>query len=237
MNPIEIVFSNEYFVAVDKPAGTLTVPSHQGRADPRPVAGIQLQDHLNTPVFPIHRLDVEVSGLVLFAIQRDAHRHANQWFEQHRVTKTYRAWTLTQGFAHIPAHVSNPRRSLNLQSNLMMEWRGQMDRNKRRAFISPHGKPSLTRATYLGQEPDTGFLRWDVQPITGRSHQLRLDLSRHGFPILGDQLYGSDYCCEANSIALVAWRLDFSELADSERFGLPAKLERSPVCPMCRPVR
>lgn len=236
MNSVDIVFANEYFVVVNKPAGTLTVPSHQGRADPRPVIGILLQTQLNTPVFPIHRLDVEVSGLVLFAIQRDAHRDSNQWFEQHRVTKTYRAWTLSQGFAHIPAHVSNPRQSLTLHPNQTMEWRGQMARNKRRAFISPSGKPSQTRAMYLGQDATTGFLQWDLEPITGRPHQLRLDLSRHGFPVLGDELYGSDYRCEANSIALIAWRLNFNELATAARFGLPALIEHVPHCPVCRPA-
>ena len=81
------IFENDDFVVVHKAGGVLTVPSHQARADPRPILGIQLQEQLGMQIFPVHRLDYEVTGLVIFAKTRDAHQQANQWFEQQRVKK------------------------------------------------------------------------------------------------------------------------------------------------------
>ncbi|MBI3562802.1 MAG: RNA pseudouridine synthase [Gammaproteobacteria bacterium] len=224
MHP-DIVFANQDFVVANKPAGVLTVPSHQGRADPRPVLGIQLQDHLARQIFPVHRLDVDVSGLVLYALNAQAHRAANGWFEQQRVRKTYRAWTQTQGFDHLPAAAHNPRLAIALQAQQHFEWHGRIARNKRRAFPSPHGNPSLTHAVFLEQDYATGYLHWDLQPLTGRPHQLRVDLSRHGFPIIGDRLYGATRPWHEAGIALRAWRLDFQQIATAERFGLDASIE------------
>ena len=232
----ELLWHNTDFVIVRKPCGVLTVPSHQGRADPRPVLGIQLQDQLAIPIFPVHRLDVEVSGLVLFALTRAAHRRANAWFEHQQVQKTYRAWTQTQGFEHLPVSVTTPRVPIALHPQAQFEWQSRIARNKRRAFISPHGKPSRTRATFLGTAPPSGYLQWNMQPMTGRPHQLRVELSQHGFPIVGDQLYGSNYTCADHCIALVAWRLAFTNIPVDQRLGLPEVMEMDPECPACQPL-
>lgn len=232
----DLLFHNAEFVIARKSCGVLTVPSHQGRADPRPVLGIQLQEQLGTAIFPVHRLDVEVSGLVLFALTREAHRHANHWFEHQQVQKTYRAWTQSQGFEHLPAAVNTVRSPLSLQAQAQFEWHSHIARNKRRAFMSPQGKPSITRATYLGRDAPSGYLQWNMQPLTGRPHQLRVELSHHGFPVVGDQLYGSTFTCSNHCIALVAWRLDFTKIPANQRFGLPEVMELAPACPDCTVV-
>lgn len=229
----DLLWRSAEFVIAQKPSGILTVPSHQGRADPRRVLGIELQEQLGVPIFPVHRLDVEVSGLVLFALTREAHRSANHWFEHQRVHKTYRAWTQPQGFEHLPASVVTSRSPLSLQADAQFEWHSRIARNKRRAFVSPQGKPSITRATFLARDPHTGFLQWNLQPLTGRPHQLRVELSQHGFPIIGDTLYGSNYQCANTSIALVAWRLDFANIPMNQRFGLPETVVIEPRCPDC----
>jgi tRNA pseudouridine32 synthase/23S rRNA pseudouridine746 synthase len=158
----------------------------------------------------------------------DAHRTANAWFEQRRVHKTYRAWTQPQSYAHVPANVANPRRAIVLHEGERFEWHGRIQRGKRRAFESPRGQPSHTIAVFLGRHLHRHFLQWDLEPVTGRPHQLRLDLSRHGFPIVGDILYGSAVDFGADRIALMAYRLDFSGIAESERLGLPARIEIKP---------
>ncbi len=222
------IFENDYFVVAHKTGGVLTVPTHQGRDDPRPILGIQLQEQLGIQIFPVHRLDYEVTGLVMFAKTRDAHKQANQWFEQQQVKKNYRAWTQTQTFAHIPEHIANPRQSLTLAANQSFDWQGRIARGKRRAYQSPDGKNSHTRAHYLGPEPGHAFLVWDLEPLTGRPHQLRVDLSRHGFPIVGDTLYGSTHPCQADSIALIAYRMDLAAIPAAHRFGLPPSLNIEP---------
>ncbi len=219
-----VVFENEHFIVCDKPCGVLSVPERNADTA-RAVLGLEIQSARGIQIFPVHRLDYVVSGLVLYAKNRDAHRAANAWFEQHRVRKTYRAWTHPQSFAHIPEHVANPRRALDLVAGGTLEWRGRIKRGKRRAYEAPDGQPSVTRATYLGSAPQRDFLAWDLEPETGRPHQLRLDLSRHGYPIVGDQLYGSTFDFGPDRIALRSYRLSFTEIGADERSGLPDTLE------------
>lgn len=211
---ISAIFENEHFVAVDKPAGTLTVPGRTGASDERLCLSHELAK--TGPVLPIHRLDVEVSGLVLFAKNTRAHREANAWFEARHVHKSYEAWT--EGT--IPDG-SNPGQTFEWQSNIL--------RGKRRAYESPHGKPAITRATWLGSERfhDIPIQRWQLEPLTGRSHQLRFELSRHGFPILGDTLYGAHVEFIAHAIALRSIRLDFSGCAGAAKLGLPEVIQAS----------
>lgn len=224
----KLIFHNQHFLIALKPAGVLTVPDRDGVDSARPVLGLQLQDELGVRLFPVHRLDLPVAGLVLFALDPEAHKIANTWFETRRVHKTYRAWTHAQSFAHIPAHVGNSRHAITPVNDMHFEWRGRIDRNKRRAFENPRGKPSLTLAQYLGRHPAHGYLMWDVAPVTGRPHQLRLDLSRHGFPIIGDRLYGSSMDFGPERIALKAFRLDFSVIVETERLGLPELVQIDP---------
>ncbi len=200
------VFENESFVAVDKPAGWLTVPSRMGKSDPRPCLGPALEAELSARLWPVHRLDLEVSGLVLFARHAEAHRAASSWFENHRVHKRYEA--LTERRAPPPP----------LQSEVV--WQSKLLRGKKRSYESPHGKEATTKARCLGGEP----LRWELWPETGRPHQLRVHLSRAGFPILGDALYGAEQPF-TSGIALRAVQLDFSDCEGRGVFDLPDRLE------------
>lgn len=250
----DILFQNKNFLIVNKPAGYLTVPSRMGKQDPRPVLGFELQDELKKAdhklqLYPVHRLDYEVAGLVMFAKNESAHRLANDWFEHKKVRKHYYALTSTQSFSHWPDKVANPREIFTnlkaLNENSQFEWRNQIEKGKRRAFQSPRGKTTLTQAALIGfvknkDEMSTvksrhlsnllnttqsfDFLFWDLQPVTGRSHQLRFELSFRGFPILGDHLYGSSHIfSQEETIALESYLLDFSLISDKDRAGLPEK--------------
>jgi tRNA pseudouridine32 synthase/23S rRNA pseudouridine746 synthase len=222
---IQIVFENSHFVICDKPAGVLSTPSRMGAEDERNCLGIALQNQLGIQIFPVHRLDFEVSGLVMYAKNADAHRKSNAWFENKSVSKTYRALTTSQDFSHIPANVKNPRQKFQVDPGQKFEWKSRILRGKRRAFESPEGKPSLTLAEYLGVN-DQGYWQWDLQPVTGRSHQLRFDLSRHGFPIVGDTLYGSKIEWNGkDSIALRAFKIDFSKAPGAQELQLPAIIQ------------
>ncbi|MNK15843.1 Ribosomal large subunit pseudouridine synthase A [compost metagenome] len=217
---IKIVFENSHIVVVDKAPGVLSTPSRFKDEDGRFCLGTALQDHLGTQIYPVHRLDFEVSGLVMYAKNAEAHRIANSWFEKKEVSKTYRAWTTGQDFSHIPANVTNPRVSTELAPGQSFKWESLLLRGKRRAFESPQGKPSLTLATYLGRSE--AYHSWDLHPVTGRAHQLRFDLSRHGFPIVGDKLYGSlEKWGRGESIALRAYLIDLTKSPFVEKLGLP----------------
>lgn len=223
---IKVVFENEHFIICDKASGVLSTPSRFEDCDDRACLGTELQNNLQIQIFPVHRLDFEVSGLVMYAKNAQAHREANAWFEHKQVQKTYRALTTPQNYDHIPASISNPRLPLRPQSQATYEWKSHILRGKRRAYESPQGKPSLTLATYLGTHDD-GFLMWNLQPVTGRPHQLRFDLSRHGFPILGDKLYGSQVEWGSQAIALRSFRIDFSSAPRALSLSLPSIVETS----------
>lgn len=220
---IHIIFENQNFVVCDKPHGVLSTPSRFEDQDSRACLGTALQEALGIQIYPIHRLDYEVSGLVMYAKTAEAHRQGNAWFEHKKVTKTYRALTTRQSYSHIPDNVKNPRTPLAPQVGQRFEWKARVLRGKRRSYESPQGKESLTLAVFQGYRQEN--LVWDLNPVTGRSHQLRFDLSRHGFAILGDKLYGSDVDYGVDKIALRSYRIDFAAANGASTLGLPPFLE------------
>ncbi|UOF02487.1 RluA family pseudouridine synthase [Bdellovibrio reynosensis] len=220
---IRRIFESDDFVLIDKLAGVLTTPSRFEEEDIRLCLGTALQAEMKQQIYPVHRLDFEVSGLVMFAKNAEAHRQSNAWFENKLVQKTYRALTTPQDFSHIPANISNPRITFEPKANETLHWKSQLLRGKKRTYESPQGKPSLTLAAFLGTTKD--FLLWDLQPVTGRPHQLRYELSRHGFPIVGDALYGSKVPFGENKIALRSYKIDFSKAPSAKAFGLPPAVE------------
>lgn len=208
---ISIVFENQNFIAADKPHGVLSVPGRAGEKDARPCLGRELAKKFGE-ILPTHRLDFEVSGLVLYARSKQAHRAANLWFENRKIHKLYEAWT------------EGPRAEDFSQPQV---WESVLVRGKRRTFEAPHGKPSATRVRWLEQLSTGGldFQRWNLEPLTGRGHQLRFELAKHGFPIVGDKLYGASHDFRNSAgIALRAIQLDLSDCQDAADFGLPSQL-------------
>lgn len=244
-----VFFENEHFLAADKPSGWLSVPSRQGAADPRPCLGVELAKAKGR-LWPVHRLDEEVSGLVLFARHAEAHRVANAWFEGRQVHKRYEAWTEGQpppsavvGTAQVASKVG--------AVDAWLRWESTLLRGKRRAYESPAGKPSVTLVRWLRTIALGGAQAqvWELEPLTGRGHQLRYELAKHGCPIVGDALYGAKtefwaraghveqvggvaqagHAAQAGSgvraIALRARRLDFTECPNATAYGLPPQIE------------
>jgi len=207
-NRMKIVFENAHFVVVDKASGWLTIPGRFAEKDERPCLGLKLQEKMGQQIWPVHRLDFEVSGLVVFAKTAVAHKAANSVFEDRSVSKTYIA--LTEGA---------------LSSETIFEWRSKLLRGKKRSYEHELGKLAITKAECLGSTAD-GYLNWKLLPLTGRSHQLRVHLAQHGYPIVGDKLYGSTRAFNENAIALRAVKLDFTNCAELKAFDLPLVIEQ-----------
>ncbi len=197
MMEMKIIFENESLVAIDKPANVLSVPSRMGSEDPRSCAGILLQDQLGIQIYPCHRLDFEVSGLLVFAKTAKDHRLLNQIFENHQLEKTY------QAISSCPSNFKN--------TSEKQTWKSRILKGKKRSFESPHGKDSLTFAWSQSVPGKEALLEWVLQPQTGRSHQLRFEMYKHGHPILGDKLYGSDQEWKLPGIALRSIRIRFQK--------------------------
>lgn len=207
----DVVFENSDIIAVDKPHGWLTTPAREA-TDPRPCLGRELQTAVGRQIFPVHRLDFEVSGVVLFAKTKDAHRETQKWFEEGTVVKTYQA-------------LSSPVGDISEWSDWKV-WKSRLAKGKKRAFEAAHGKNSETRAHVIGELEK--WWRWELVPVTGRPHQLRFEMYKHGFSILGDVLYGGKEM-GVNWIGLRAVSLNIQSIAPDQRFGLPPILEVAPL--------
>src|SRR4051794_26970720 len=138
---MKIVLENAAVLVVDKASGSLTVPSRTGAADPRPCLGRMLEIATGRRLWPVHRLDFEVSGLVMFARNPEAHRIASQAWEGRRVKKVYEA--LTDGEVAAPAE---------------FHWESLLVRGKKRTFEAPHGQRAVTVARATGRVPVPGLL-------------------------------------------------------------------------------
>jgi tRNA pseudouridine32 synthase/23S rRNA pseudouridine746 synthase len=165
-----IVHVDARVVAINKPAGLLSVP---GRGPDKQDCALHrvLQQHPEALV--VHRLDQATSGLLLFARTLQAQREISADFEQRRTHKQYEAivWGELQdesGEIDLPLGADWPNRP-----------RQQVD------LI--HGRPSLTRWRRLRAQD--GQTRLQLQPISGRAHQLRVHLLAIGHAIVGDALY------------------------------------------------
>lgn len=215
---IDVVFENENFVVCNKPSQVLSVPSRD-RLEKRSCLGLLLKERYGTDILPVHRLDYEVSGLIIYALNSKAHKISQSWFEQKKITKMYIAKTSLQNFSHWPESVATDRSTIDITTQKEFFWRTQIFRGKKRSFESPQGSIAETRALIV--DSDLSEISWQLYPLTGKPHQLRLELSRHGFPILGDQLYGSARTLKCG-IALKAVTLDLTGI--SNRLGLPPSI-------------
>lgn len=190
---LDILLESDELIAVDKPAGALSVPSRLGRGDPRPCVLYALSERFGRNFLPVHRLDEDVSGILVFAKTEEAHRRLNLAFELRSTHKEYEAWT--------EARMTPPEGEVTFEDRLY--------RGKKRSFVAPHGKVAITFARVAGRVPFAGreYLRWTLHPQTGRSHQLRVQLALRGFPIVGDRLYDAKVDFMGGGIALRAVRL------------------------------
>lgn len=225
---LKIVYhTNEVFV-LDKPGGVLSVPGRPVGEDSRPILGKILQQELGQQVYPVHRLDFEVSGLILFTTNSETQKILSDGFASRTIQKTYLALSNEQDFSHWPKERSSDLVKTSLEPTNEYNWHSKIFRGKKRSFVSEQGLEAQTLAKFNKLQTDS-LLHWHLEPKTGRPHQLRLEMSRRGFPILGDKLYGSKQEFFPNEIALRAVKLDFSLLSKGAlaKIGLPTVIEVS----------
>jgi tRNA pseudouridine32 synthase/23S rRNA pseudouridine746 synthase len=169
---LSILYQDDCLLVLDKPSGLLSVP---GR-------GADKQDcliHRAQAVFPdaliVHRLDMGTSGLMVLARGKAMERALSIAFQTRQVHKRYEAL--------VAGKLSPVQGEVNLP--LITDWP-----NRPKQMVSFElGKPSLTRYQVMEYLPSLDATRVSLEPITGRSHQLRVHLQALGHPILGDELY------------------------------------------------
>ena len=211
---LEIVYCDDELLVANKPSGLLSVP---GR-------GPEKSDSLTTRIqreFPdalcVHRLDMATSGLLVFARGALMQQQLSRLFRERGISKNY--------IAIVAGRIEADAGEIDLP--LAADW---PNRPKQKVDIAS-GKPSLTRYRVLGIadgsfQPQSGkplldASRIELEPVTGRTHQLRVHLAAIGHPVLGDQLYGERGA--ATRLLLHARKLSFMHPSSLEMLSLTAE--------------
>ena len=159
-------------IVVVKPAGLPAVPGRGEHLQDCMAARVQAQF---ADALVVHRLDMATSGLMLFARGADAQRALSRAFERREVHKRY--------VAVVHGRIDPAEGEIDLP--LRADWPNR----PRQMVDAAHGKPSLTRYRVQAHDAVANTSRVMLEPVTGRTHQLRVHLLAIGHPILGDMLY------------------------------------------------
>ena len=189
--PLDILYLDDWIVAIDKPAGYLVHPAEKPQEGDL-VAMKILRDQIGKRVYNIHRIDRPTTGVVVFGIDRGAARELHAAWQRHEVAKTY--WAVVAG--EPPAAQWECREPI------------------RKSDTSPAQE---AHTTFRVRERNDGLALIEATPHTGRFHQIRRHLLHAGIPIVGDFRYAG----EEESFRLCAqWGLGTRMLLQARQVAL-----------------
>jgi tRNA pseudouridine32 synthase/23S rRNA pseudouridine746 synthase len=191
---LDLAHVDAHCIVAIKPSGLLSV---QGRGEQGADSLAARVQAAYADALIVHRLDMSTSGLMLFARGIDAQRQLSRAFAAREVDKRYVA--VVQGI------VAQAEGSIDLP--LIADWP-----NRPRQKVDPAtGKASLTRYRVMSTDESADTTRLELEPFTGRAHQLRVHLLAIGYPILGDALYApANVLARADRLLLHATSLVFA---------------------------
>jgi len=187
---LPVIHADDDILVLDKPSGLLTVPGNRPeRAD---CLEARAREIYSTATI-IHRLDMDTSGVIVLALNPQAHAHIGKQFEKRQTHKTY--------IAHVWGQMAGD--SGRVDQPIITDWP-----NRPRQMIDhDRGRPAVTDWRVIARQDD--FTRVELTPLTGRSHQLRLHMASLGHPVLGDNLYAHEAALAASPrLCLHAARLE-----------------------------
>lgn len=197
---LDVLYEDAWLLAINKPSGLLSVPGRGPDKADCLSARVQ-QTYPEARV--VHRLDMETSGILLFARDPATQRAIGRLLEKRRIAKTYLA--VVRGRTQAD--------SGEINAPLSADW----PRRPRQKIDYENGRPSRTRYRLVSYDSSTDRSRLLLSPITGRSHQLRVHLMSVGHPILGDPLYGPlEADRSATRLMLHATALEFEHPATGD---------------------
>ncbi len=185
---LRVVYQDEHLVAIDKPAGLLV---HRTGLDARErqFALQLLRRQVKRKLYPVHRLDKGTSGVLVFALDREAATTLGGMLARQEVAKTYLA--VVRGHPPEAGEIDHPlrrRRDETERGGGSSEPRDAKTRYRRLATIElPHR---------VDRYPTSRYALVELHPLTGRSHQLRRHLAHIAHPIIGDSTFGLLACVE-----------------------------------------
>ena len=170
---LDILYQDNNLIALNKPSGLLSVPGRGEDKQDCMLSRLQIE-------FPealvIHRLDMPTSGIILFARNKEMQKNMGKLFEKKLISKQY--------IAKVHGVLKNSKGIID--QPLITDWINR----PRQKIDYKHGKQSQTRFTLVSIIDGKNSVV-KLEPVTGRSHQLRVHMSSLGHAILGDDLYGT----------------------------------------------
>ncbi|HZE85975.1 MAG TPA: RluA family pseudouridine synthase [Puia sp.] len=194
MQKPDIIFENEDFVAVNKPAGLLSIPDREGK---EPSLKSWLKEKYGA-IFTVHRLDRDTSGIIVFARHEASHKYLSMAFEERTMEKIY-AGIVQGSLAQQQGSIDAPLMEHPAKKGVM--------------YVNKKGKASLT--DYEVQEDLGLYSLLQFRLHTGRTHQIRVHMQSLGHPIVCDELYG-----DARPILISSFKKKF-KLSRSEEDERP----------------
>lgn len=188
---------------VNKPAGLLSVP---GRGADKQDCLISRVQQIFPDALIVHRLDMATSGLLLMARGDEMQRRLSHLFRERQVLKRY--------VAVVRGKLASPTGEVDLP--ISADWPNR----PKQQINQDTGKHSLTRYRLLSHDAEQNICRIELEPVTGRTHQLRLHMAAIGHPVLGDSLYGEGGNTQVTRLLLHAQFLEFLHPRKLESFAV-----------------
>ncbi len=199
---LEIVYQDDHLVAINKPHGLLVHRSSIAK-DVKEFALQKLKSQVGKHVSPVHRLDRKTSGVLLFAMDKDAEVAMHQKFMNGEVEKKYLA--IVRGYSPDDMEIDYP---LLKENGILQEAFTAFSTLKRAELNIPLGKHATSRYSLI-----------EAKPTTGRMHQLRKHFAHIFHPIIGDRKHG---CNKQNRFFKDQWQMTTMLLHASQlRFEHP----------------
>ncbi|MEM6264216.1 MAG: RluA family pseudouridine synthase [Bacteroidota bacterium] len=217
---LDILYEDNHLLAINKPSGMPSQGDQTGDSNAFDLGKAYLKEKYQKPgkvyLGLLHRIDRPTAGVLLFARTSKAAERLSRQFQQRKILKTY--WAIT---------TKRPPRS---SDELVHYLKKLPDRNIVRAYRTPKEGSQEAKLSYELLEVAKGRYLIEVAPMTGRRHQIRVQLSQIGCPIAGDVKYGAkDFLPGKRAIALLARELEFTHPTTKETVILRAPVPHASI--------
>ncbi|UPQ87292.1 tRNA pseudouridine(65) synthase TruC [Vibrio sinaloensis] len=225
---LEIVYQDDDFIAVNKPAGMLV---HRSWLDKHETQFVMqtLRDQIGQHVFPLHRLDRPTSGVLMFALSSEVASQVMPMFANHEMEKTYHA--IVRGWIEQADRLDYP---LKVELDKIADKHASQEKEAQQAVTdyTPLAKVEVPHST--GKFATTRYGLMELKPLTGRKHQLRRHMAHLRHPIVGDTSHGDGKhnklfreVYDSHRLLLHASRLEFVHPFSGDKVVIKAGVDQT----------
>lgn len=195
MNKLNVLYEDNHIIVVEKPCNILSQSDSTGDIDMLTLVKKYIKEKYNKPgnVYAglVHRLDRPVGGVMVFAKSSKAASRLSEMIKKHNFTKKYIA--IVNGI-------------LNKKEDILTDYLLKTENGNTIVVKDNTGKKSVLKYKVIDENRKENLSLIEIELLTGRHHQIRVQFSSRNHPLYGDQRYGK---CDNNQIALWAYQLEF----------------------------